>query len=151
MVKKTIVLAGHENFGKTKTLQALTGKQRATTVTIDKTGYVLHNMSNDDDPKRMLDFVGNLDPAQTTNLIITLCPNFHNPKKLTLQILSQLKAKGYQMNFWVLEKQFGDYNIVTPCEIVALAKWGCVEVFGAASTPAAQRAKHFKAFIRRHK
>lgn len=145
---KIAFVVGHANWGKSKTLIALTnGNYRLRRTTIAEDEFFIRRMSNDDQPKGYIKFMLSLDPTLRPYLIAALCPQFDDPTKATDSILTSLRAKGYQLFFWVIEHQFGTDEVVTAKEIQRLRRFGKVEVFSATSEAGA-RAKSFKSFVK---
>jgi len=141
-------VVGHANWGKSKTLSALTnGNYRLRRTTIAEDEFFIRRMSNDDQPKGYIEFMLSLDPALRPYLIAALCPQFDDPTAATNSILTNLRAKGYQLFFWVIEHQFGTDEVVTAKEIQRLRGFGKVEVFSA-TAEAGSRAKSFKNFVK---
>ncbi len=72
---KIAFVVGHANWGKSKTLSALTnGNYRLRRTTIAEDEFFIRRMSNDDQPKGYIKFMLSLDPALRPYLIAALCP-----------------------------------------------------------------------------
>lgn len=149
MKGKAFVLVGHENWGKSQTLKSLTdGNRYVKRIDIIGRELLIRRMSNDDKPESLVQFVKNLDPQQHTYLILTLCPNFHNPSRNTVNILSELAEK-YELYFWVLKFKYAANQTVSDDEIRRLEDYGEVEVFASKQPQSVERAKEFKSFIKK--
>lgn len=144
---KIAFVVGHAHWGKSTTLRALTnGNFRLRRTTIAGDEYFIRRMSNDDQPKGYIKFMMSLDPVIRPYLIATLCPQFDEPSAATSSILAALRAKGYQLFFWVIEQKYGTTEVVTAKEIQRLRGFGKVKVFSN-SAEAAARSKTFKRFV----
>src|SRR3972149_11354391 len=148
---KAFVVVGHRNWGKSRTLKALTdGSSHLQTLTIKSFDFYIRRMSNDDVPERLpnqfADFVENLDPNLYPYLIVALCPNFTDPLPKTTTILREL-AKKYQLFFFVLQHKYGRDKEISGAEIEKLKRFGKVKVFSMKNAEADVRAKEFRAFI----
>ena len=144
---KIAFVVGHAHWGKSKTLRALTNDNfRLRRTTIGGVEFFIRRMSNDDQPKGYEEFMKSLNPEQRKHLIAALCPQFDDPAAATNSILTTLRAKGYQLFFWVIEHQYGTSEVVTAKEIQRLRSFGKVEVFSATAESAA-RSKSFKHFV----
>jgi hypothetical protein len=145
--KKIAFVVGHANWGKSSTLRALTNEDfRQRRTTIGGFEFFIRRMSNDDQPAGYIEFMKSLDPALRPYLIAALCPQFDNPAAATNLILTNLRAKGYQLFFWVIEHQYGTNAVVSAKEIQSLRKFGKVEVFSK-SVEAAARSRSFKQYV----
>ena len=144
---KIAFVVGHRNWGKSQTLRALTDDNyRARRTTIDGVEFFIRRMSNDDYSDSYVEFMSSLDPALRQYLIAALCAQFDDPAVATDAILKNLRAKGYQLFFWVIEHQYGTSEVVTAKEIQRLRTFGKVEVFSA-TAESTTRAKSFKRFV----
>src|SRR5688572_190169 len=128
---KAFVLVGHKNWGKSRTLKALTdGSAHLQTLTIGEHDFFIRRMSNDDvtnnRPDRFWDFVKELDPKTKPNLIVTLCPNFTQSLPKTKQVLQHL-SRGYRLFFFVLQHKYVSESTITDEEIERLKKFGTVK------------------------
>jgi hypothetical protein len=144
---KIAFVVGHANWGKSKTLRALTnGDFRLRKTMIGGVEFFIRRMSNDDQPEGYIKFMMSLDPALRAYLIAALCPQFDDPKAATDTILTTLRAKDYQLFFWVIEHQYGTSEVVTAKEIQRLRDFGKVEMFSTTAESTA-RAKSFKNYV----
>jgi hypothetical protein len=149
MTGKAFVLVGHENWGKSRTLKSLTDDSRyAKTISIDGRELFIRRMSNDDVPESLVRFVKNIDPQHYADVILTLCPNFHDPSRKTVSILAKLSEK-YELFFWVLKFKYAANKTVSDNEIKRLEEYGEVEVFASKQPQSTERAKEFMAFIKK--
>lgn len=143
-----IFVVGHENWGKSKTLRALTNDNyQVKKKTVGEIEFFIRRMSNDDDQDGYFKFMKLLDPKYKPNLVAALCPNFERPGARTVDVLEILIKKGYTLNFWVIENQYGTENSVTGAEIKSLNSYGTVEIFSKLAESNV-RAKAFEAFIK---
>jgi hypothetical protein len=144
---KIAFVVGHKHWGKSQTLRALTGGNfHQTRAHILDAEFFIRRMSNDDYPKGFIKKMLSLDPAGWPYVIAALCPEFEDPRAKTQTILESLRAKGYQLFFWVMERQYGTSNVIAPGEISRLRRFGEVEVM-AKTAEAEVRARKFKAFV----
>ncbi|MDH2916567.1 MAG: alpha/beta hydrolase [Gallionella sp.] len=144
---KIAFVVGHANWGKSKTLRALTNDNyRVNRIMIGGVDFFIRRMSNDDQAEGYLNFMNDVHPAIKPNLIAALCPNFHEPEAATFSILTDLRSKGYQLFFWVIKHQFGTADAVTENQINRLSEFGMVEVFSK-QVEASARSKAFKQFV----
>jgi len=144
---KIAFVVGHERWGKSQTLSALTnGNFRLRRITIAGVKFFIRRMSNDDQPDGYIKFMKSINPARRPYLIAALCPRFNNHATETNSILSTLRAKGYQLFFWVIEHQYRTSAVVKTKEIKRLRKFGKVNVFSARAEAAARSAS-FKRFV----
>ena len=144
---KIAFVVGHAHWGKSRTLRSLTtGDFHIRRTKISGVEFFIRRMSNDDQPKKYIEFMKSLDPALRPYLIAALCPQFDDPAAATDLILKNLSAKGYQLFFWVIEHQYGTTGVVTPKEIQRLRSFGKVELF-TPTVEAGSRSKNFKQFV----
>jgi hypothetical protein len=144
---KIIFIVGHEKWGKSETLRALTnGDYYQKKITISGIPFFVRRMSNDDKPAEYVRFVESVDPFYKPQIIAALCPNFERKKARTEYVLATLQSKGYKLFFWVIESQYKTSNVVTPLEIQRLREFGKVEVY-TKKTEADVRSKRFMEFI----
>lgn len=150
-MKKVIFVVGHENWGKSKTLKALTDDNyRIKNYKIDNTSWFIRRMSNDDQPNDYYNFMKNLDPKIKPNVIATFCPNFDKDRyDITVKILHDLKNKHYELYFWVLEYQFSTKKKMSSSYIDELRNFGTVEVYSKFEQSNI-RAVSLRTFIREH-
>lgn len=145
--QKIAFVVGHANWGKSRTLKALTNENvRVKKTTISNTEFFIRRMSNDDQPEGYVKFMKSLNPTTRPYLIAALCPQFDNPAAHTISILTDLKAKGYQLFFWVIEHQYGTSEVVNANEIQQLSKFGTIEVFSNTAN-ASSRSNNFQQFV----
>jgi hypothetical protein len=145
--RRAILIVGHENWGKSLTLRALTnGSSYQRHIVIAGVQFFIRRMSNDDQPDGYFDFIRAIDPGTIPNLIATLCANFQRTEARTDQILQILRSKGYQIVFWVIRHQYGTDSVVTPDQVARLRTYGIVEIHDARSE-AAVRARQFHTFV----
>lgn len=128
---KIVFVVGHENWGKSKTLSALTENNfHKKYYEINDISWFIRRMSNDDDTKGYYEFMENLDVKNKPNIIVAFCPNFDEERsKKTVDILNILKNKGYNLFFWVIEHQFITKNKMNPLFINQLKNFGKIEVY----------------------
>ncbi len=146
---KIIFIAGHEKWGKSETLRALThGDYYQRKIAVAGIEFFIRRMSNDDYPEDYVRFVESVDPSCKPYIIATLCPNFERKRAKTKYVLSNLRSKGYKLFFWIIKNQYKTSEVVTPLDIQRLREFGKVEVFSARAE-AAVRSENFKRFIAR--
>jgi hypothetical protein len=148
MHKPSVVfVVGHSNWGKSKTLRALTNDNyRVHRTTISGVEYFVRRMSNDDLPESFIKWMTTVQPEKWPDILAALCPDFDDPEKETADVLQALKDKGYRLFFWVLHKKFGANEFVQSSEISRLRTFGKVEVVND-EWEASVRGRKFKAFI----
>lgn len=137
MKPRIIFVVGHAGWGKSETLIALT--KDTNSITINKIDYFVRRMSNDDQPDGLVAFAKKLDPDKKPNVIATLCPNFIDSDRYTHDILGAIKAKGYQIHFWVIlnraKPSKNGKNNIEPKEITELRSYGKVKVYDEGGLP----------------
>jgi hypothetical protein len=139
-------VTGHANWGKSRTLRALTGGNvHQQLIQIGDAEFFIRRMSNDDRPAEFYDFIREIQPSRRPELILAFCPDFQEP--MTRRCLDQLQRKRYRLFFWVMRQRFGNGQFVTPEEIAALCEYGHVEVFDSAQAQEHTRARALRAFI----
>jgi len=144
---KVFFVVGHSNWGKSKTLRALTnGNHRVRRTTISKQEFFIRRMSNDDLPDSFINRMSTIHPNQWPNIIAALCPDFNDSNKKTKEVLQALNDKGYKLFFWVLQMQYGTNNQIAESELSQLQNHGSVEVFTEVAEAEA-RAEQFKNYI----
>ena len=143
---KAFVVVGHSNWGKSATLKALTNNSRFPKwIRIKGQDIFVRRMSNDDDPHSLLKFLKR-QRNQLEALLLTLCPEFQEPSRRTLEILKLLDKHFDQIVFWVLKKKYGGTSEVTQNEIRSLRRFGRGVVFSR-SAEARVRAAVLRRFI----
>ena len=97
------ILVGHSNWGKSQTLKLLTDNNPYIRYwEINGKKFFIRRMSNDDEAEGLLNFVRKLNPTKKPLLVLTLCPDFTNYKKRTLDILNVLH-QNYRLFIYVLK------------------------------------------------
>ncbi|QTL95167.1 hypothetical protein [Aeromonas jandaei] len=126
--KKIIFVVGHENWGKSKTLKALTDNNRyVKNYELGGLSWFIRRMSNDDQPAGYYKF---MDKFTNPNLIAAFCPNFDDERnEITINLLKKLSNKGYEIYFWVLKIQFTSGVSMSSNYIDKLKDFGEVEVY----------------------
>lgn len=144
---KVVFVVGHSDWGKSKTLRALTNDNyRVRRTTISGVEYFVRRMSNDDLPESFVDWMTTVNPERWPNILAALCPDFETSEKKTAAVLQVLQNKGYKLFFWVLHKKFGVNEFIQSSEIARLRTFGKVEVVKD-EWEASVRGRKFKAFI----
>jgi hypothetical protein len=146
---KIAFVVGHENWGKSETLRALTnGDRYQKKCEIGGVEFFVRRMSNDDIPEThsFEKFMNSLDPTKNPNIIAALCPNFQDVDRATELVLESLRKKGYQLFFWVMENQYGTDRAIAANDISHLRTVGEVEVVSGMHEANA-RASNFKRFV----
>jgi ATP-dependent RNA circularization protein (DNA/RNA ligase family) len=142
-----VVLVGHSNWGKSKTLKALTNNVAQYRYwEIANKVFFIRRMSNDDFSEDLKKIIDSLSPQAQENVILTLCPDFDEPLKYTKSNLVTLSKK-YKVFFFVLQHAYGRNCSVSPVEIEELAKYGKVKMFTEKDVEASSRAKALKEYI----
>ena len=149
MKNRIAFVVGHSHWGKSYTLRALTNDNyRQRRISIKQYEFYIRRMSNDDrpdyDPESYFNFMSSLNPNKTPYLIASFCPNFDRSE--TEKLLRALTTKGYELYFWVMERQFNGLGIVTKAEIERMTKLGTVAILPSAKE-APTRARLFKQFV----
>lgn len=142
-----VFIVGHSNWGKSRTLKALTDDRLLRYWTVADTEFFIRRMSNDDRPAGLVDLARRLNPRETEHVIMALCPNFDEPWAKTAVILDAVQSKGYRMWFWVMERAFRGDLTVSANEIQLLREYGTVSVIRE-RLPAEARARSLSAFLR---
>jgi hypothetical protein len=139
---KAFLLVGHQNWGKSKTLTALTGGSHyVRKITIKGVEFFIRRTSNSDSEPSYLTFIKNV---TAPNLIISFSSNFGN----TAQILSILQSK-YDLYFFVLECQYNNPAISIPGTEISQLKPHAAppNIYSPKQSPAPTRAAAFRAYI----
>jgi hypothetical protein len=143
--KKVVFVVGHENWGKSKTLKALTDDSRyIKNYKLGAHEWFIRRMSNDDQPDGYYEF---MDKLTKSYLIAAFCPNFDEERyEITVDLLNELKNKGYELYFWVLKIQFTTGLEMSADYIEKLKNFGNVEVYSKKSE-ASIRSSELRKFI----
>ncbi|HAS7003370.1 TPA: hypothetical protein I7290_23930 [Vibrio parahaemolyticus] len=143
--KKIVFVVGHENWGKSKTLKALTDNNRyIKNYKLGGHDWFIRRMSNDDQPDGYYNF---MDSLTKSYLIAAFCPNFDDDRyEITVNLLSELKRKGYELYFWVLKTQFSSGDKIPSNYIDKLRDFGTVEIYSQ-NCEADIRASELRKFI----
>lgn len=151
MKKKCFFLVGHSNWGKSYTLVQLTGgSSRVKHTIINGTSIFVRKMSNDDDSRKLLNFVKN-DIDNKNNIIIAFCPSFASEERAqnSIEILETLKDKGFESYFFILHNKYNSAEQISADEIEKLKEYGECEVL-IGNKISEVRAEEFKKFIINH-
>ncbi len=150
MPNPTVVfLVGHSNWGKSRTLKALTdGNSYQRRITIAGSDFFIRRMSNDDQPEGFIELMQSIAPEHEPYVLAALCPHFKDPAKGTRDVLQTLRNRGYLLYFWVMKHRFGKPDVITQAEIDQLRRFGTVEVVEQ-QIEADARAKQFNAYVRK--
>ena len=90
---KAFIVVGHRHWGKSSTLKALTnGNVHDDSIEIDGRSFFIRRMSNDDDSEGLVEFAKGLKP-KIDLLLMTLCPAFDKPERMTNEVLELLHAQ----------------------------------------------------------
>ena len=118
MSKGTAFLViGHANWGKSKTLKALTeGNVHIKHKMFKEKIFFIRRMSNDDLSEKYKIFTLALDQKYDENIIVSFCPNIDNRIKDTIFILKNLESK-YELHSFILKHQYGSNSIISSDEI----------------------------------
>lgn len=155
---KAYVIVGHSNWGKTSTLRSLCGIVTPRPgpyppLALNNEKIPIISMSNDDIRGKLLDRIKRKTQTRIERFIFALCPDFRNPNKHTEDIIKLCLTEGYELYFWVIERQQkpGTNRVITITEIDNLKKYGVVEVFSAiALNQQSVLGAEFKKFIIKH-
>ena len=141
---KAFFVVGHERWGKSSTLAALTGgNPHVKWHSVGGRDFFIRRMSNDDIPADWDTFLDALDPAQKPHVILTVCP-----KVAAMPVLQRLRSR-YDLHFWVMQQSWDGKRVITAGEEHSLRSLGVADVF-VQRVPPAQRAPAFKQFILAH-
>lgn len=146
--RNAIFVVGHRNWGKSQTLLALTDGVRVHHWEYDGFNLYVKRMSNDDKPTGLLDFSRTLRPATNPNVVMALCPNFHDAEAKTETILHAIRHHRYRMWFWVIANAYQGDRRVSDGEIARLSEYGTAEVVQE-RWEAAQRGRALATYISR--
>lgn len=152
-MNQAFFVVGHANWGKSKTLSALTnGSSHVRTLPLAGRTFRVGRMSNDDKPplkpgvtpldawqQRIL----KLQASGHSHLLLTLCPN-----PPAIPFLRRLGST-HRLYFWVIESSFSTGATIPPAQIAALGTLGAVSVLSGRHIDSA-RAAHLTAFISAH-
>lgn len=147
---KAFAVVGHKNWGKSKTLKALTDGdvyQRKCTIKAKK--FLVRRMSNDDRPQSFYDLLNDLRPDQWQYVILALCPTLTDKRKRALLVpILQSFRKRYRLFFFVLRTDYYKHTRrITDDEIDLLTRFGTVKVFLDPKANPTTRARAFKRFV----
>jgi hypothetical protein len=145
---KAFACVGHKNWGKSKTLLALTDGRLLRSFSINSNRFIVRRMSNDDRPKPFYEFLKGLRPKAKPLVILALCPTFEDDKKRKklIRYLNRLK-RDYQIFFFVLQSAYKGDKRISPEEIASLEWFGTVKVFSHSKSKMQRRGKAFRRFI----
>ena len=89
---------GHNNWGKSRTLRALTGGlHRIRNFPLDNRPFQIRRSSNDDELQRWTRLLDGLNPTSHTHVILTVCPT-----PASQPVLARLRQRGYGLFFWII-------------------------------------------------
>ena len=147
---KAFIVVGHKNWGKSRTLRALTGDDPyKRKIRIKRKILHVRRMSNDDRPQSFFDMVDHADPFEKPLLIMTLCPTVMNRKRrfVLMQALRTLHKK-YELLFFVLRTDYyKKTRRILDDEIAVLARFGKVKMFSNTKATPKVRATALKKLI----
>ena len=142
---RSILVVGHKSWGKSKTLQALTGGKHS--VIIGGRRFFVRVMSNDDRPEEYIDFIKRLNGEPF--IILAFCPTFQDDGDAPT-VLQALHNKGYELSFFVLKDRFKrskrKANEINSEEIEAMRAAGQLKTL-ATRMEAKDRADELRQFI----
>jgi hypothetical protein len=142
---QAFLVVGHANWGKSRTIRALTG-DRWGRVSLIEHAFFIRLMSNDDLPlTRYRSFITRLRPGRDHLVVAPYCP-----EQARRTPLLQAWAQKYSLRFWVLEHSYVGDRRITAEEIARLRRAGIVEVFSRQGAQAGERAHVLGRFIARH-
>jgi len=141
-----VFVVGHANWGKSRTLRALTnGNAHLRRTRLAGVEFFIRRMSNDDRPDDFYAFIDGVVPHERPYLIVAFCPEFK--ERQTRWSLETMREKGYRLCFWVMRQQYGSTQVVTRDEIAVLRRHGRVGVFEGAQAEDTRRASALRIFI----
>lgn len=137
-------VAGHEHWGKSGTLKAMTGGlHQVRWHSIGGRNFFIRRMSNDDWLTEWEKFLDGLVPGQSPHVILTVCP-----KPEALPVLQRLRSR-YDLHFWAIKHAWDGQRSITSTEESALRALGVVALF-AQRVDAGPRAVAFEQFVASH-
>lgn len=143
---KAFLVVGHRQWGKSRTLKALTDdSHHARFLSIAKRHLFVRRMSNDDKPSDYRRVVSELRPTRHEFVILGFCPVFDKDAD---EILGELKEH-YAIHSFVLRNSYDRARHISAQEIARLRAFGPVEVFDH-HAESADRADALRAFIEHH-
>ncbi|MFH1719883.1 MAG: hypothetical protein ABIF19_21225 [Planctomycetota bacterium] len=150
---KAFFVVGHSNWGKSKTLRALTNGSGERYINIKKARFFIRRTSNDDEWKKFDKFLKELDPSRKPYVIVALCPKFDGRSRNIEEMLRQLKKK-YKLFFFVLVHQWHEKGNrkISDGEIKKLERFREVKLYTANNNrdnADVTRAREFKRYIER--
>jgi hypothetical protein len=137
---QAFLVVGHSQWGKSKTLWALTNDHRGW-VTLDGKQFFVRLMSNNDVPDSYDKFINSLNPTKKPLVIAAYCP-----EKSPYPLITTL-AKKYNVLIWILEHNYADTASITSTEIQNLRQFGNVECYSLRRSEAVARASALVQFI----
>lgn len=127
MKKKVFLYVGHANWGKSEVLRNITDdNSRKKIINIKGELFRVRKMSNDDDEKKLLEFVKTVAHSYYEYYIIAYCPKQEISKRAK-EILDILRLSS-ELFFFVQKKQFLSEEEITSIEIASMKKYGQVQV-----------------------
>lgn len=142
-----VILVGHANWGKSKTLKALTkGVIQYRYYDLAGRKFYIRRMSNDDRPDMFTKFINRLPKISDQDLLLTLCPDFTYKKACTEHALKRLLAT-HGLYFFVLKHSYTSKRSVSDDEIRELRRYGAVQVFDRRNCPADARALALEEYV----
>jgi hypothetical protein len=142
MKPKAFFVVGHANWGKSRTLRALTGGLHRN-ISIGPRTFFIRRTSNDDDPQTWEEAINQLDPNTTPYVILTVCPT-----QEALPVLRILRER-FTLYFWVIRHSYHGNRKITPEEEQRLQTVGTIEILDQV-TEDGDRAVHLRNFIDAH-
>ena len=145
---KAFVIVGHEDWGKSFTINRIREKNKRYCDLLGRIFWV-RGMSNDDKAKQYHDFIKKINPTRKPLIIATLCPNFNKHNRLTTKILDIMHEK-YKIYFWVMRYKYKANDTVKEEEISELRSYGIVNIYrgrGEDKVRAQEFKKHIVRFI----
>ena len=132
---QAFLVVGRANWGKSRTIRALTGGKRGW-VHLLGGNFFVRRMSNDDPPvTRYEKFIGRLRPARHTLVVAPYCPETRGKAPVLAAW-----ARKYKLRFFVLAENFHGGRRIAAGQVAWLRRHGAVEVFAGAGVPATLRA-----------
>ena len=142
-----ILVAGHSNWGKSRTLRALTENKLFRNYQFSDTRFFIRRMSNDDYTEGYRDFIDGCVAAPNMNILAAFCPHFEkNDLRFTEHSLTQLKTQ-YDLHIFALKYQYNTAICITDQELASMSRFGNVTTFDDGNAEAQVRADALEDFI----
>jgi hypothetical protein len=145
--QRAFFIVGHEDWGKSWTLRALTGGLHRS-VTINGRKVQIKRMSNDDKFTQRRVWLSKRRAAKHPRFLAAFCPKLVPPDD-SAKMLIDIVRRQYTLYFWVLERSQKSGSLMPRAEIGAMRTLGTVRLFPGRATPAT-RATDLRKFLGMH-